>query len=69
MKLLRVEELSEMCGVSPRTIRGWLASGRLPEPVRIGERCVRWRSDEVEDWMRAGAPSRREWEVIRRQDD
>lgn len=39
------------------------ASGKLPKPVRIG-RSVRWRREELRDWIQEGCPRRREWSRI-----
>jgi predicted DNA-binding transcriptional regulator AlpA len=42
------------------------SAGRLPLPVRLGQRCPRWRADELRAWTAAGCPPRDEWERIRR---
>jgi predicted DNA-binding transcriptional regulator AlpA len=49
-----------LCTVS---VRHWLAlhsSGRVPLPVRLG-RSVRWRRDEIAEWLAAGCPNREAW--------
>ena len=36
-------------------------AGRLgPMPVKLGG-CVRWRADELREWVEAGCPPRVEW--------
>jgi predicted DNA-binding transcriptional regulator AlpA len=40
------------------------AAGRLPAPLRIGG-SVRWRAEEIRDWLDAGAPDRETWERIK----
>jgi predicted DNA-binding transcriptional regulator AlpA len=35
-------QLAEFFGVSRRTIWYWIASGRLPQPLRISRNVVRW---------------------------
>lgn len=36
------------------------SSGRLPLPLRFG-RAVRWRRQELVDWLNAGCPTRDKW--------
>lgn len=44
-------------GISVRTVRTWDALGRLPAPVRVGNKTL-WVVSEVRDWLAAGAPDR-----------
>jgi predicted DNA-binding transcriptional regulator AlpA len=37
------------------------STGEVPTPVRLAERCVRWRVDELRAWCEAGCPSREKW--------
>ena len=37
------------------------SAGRCPAPLRLAG-CVRWRREELRDWIAAGCPPRREWE-------
>jgi len=48
--LLRMKSVKELIGVSAGTIYKWIGEGTFPKPVRIGERSVRWRLNEVEAW-------------------
>lgn len=61
-RLLSADDLAKRLGVSMRSIRGWDASGRIPEPIRVG-RLVRWPSDEIDDWIAARCPRRDEWAI------
>ena len=47
-----------------RTVRSWDAAGKLPAPIRLGGKVV-WRTDEIRDWLAAGAPRRAEWQARR----
>ncbi len=60
------KQLGTMLGLSERTIRQLDAGGKLPRPVKIGARSVRWPVDEVRDWLAAGCPDRPSWEAIRK---
>lgn len=54
--LLTAEQLSERLQVSTRTLWRMRSAGTLPAPVRLGS-AVRWRSEEIENWVRSGCPS------------
>lgn len=58
------KQLAKMLGVSTRKIRQLDASGKIPQAILIGARSVRWRVDEIKDWLNAGAPDRESWERI-----
>jgi len=58
--LLDAKALAHLLGVARCTVWSWLSSGRIPSPVRIGG-TVRWRRDEIEAWIIAGAPPRERW--------
>lgn len=60
--LLDVLMVAVLLGVSRSHVRKLHDSGRLPRPVRLG-RAVRWRRDEVVDWIAAGCPPRSRWEA------
>ena len=53
-KKLTITEVAEQFGVSPRTIRRYIASGRLTG-YRIGPRLIRVDADEARDEL-LGAP-------------
>jgi predicted DNA-binding transcriptional regulator AlpA len=48
------------CGVATWWRRHY--AGAVPAPVRIGLKKLLWRREEIESWLRAGAPSREQWE-------
>lgn len=53
--LISVESLAGMLGISPRSVWRRLSGREMVEPVRIGN-SVRWRLQDVEDWVAAGCP-------------
>jgi excisionase family DNA binding protein len=55
VRLIAADELASMLDVSTRTVWRLLSTGRLVQPVRIGG-SVRWRLDEVRDWIKNGCP-------------
>jgi prophage regulatory protein len=48
--LLRMKNVKELLGVSAGTVYRWISEGTFPRPVRVGERSVRWRLDDLEAW-------------------
>ena len=61
--MLRAPEAAALCAVSVRTWRGWDAAGKIPQPIRIG-RSTMWRTEELQAWIAAGCPRRKEWEDL-----
>jgi predicted DNA-binding transcriptional regulator AlpA len=53
--LISIESLAAMLGISPRSVWRRLSGGEMVEPIRIGN-SVRWRLQDVEDWVAAGCP-------------
>jgi excisionase family DNA binding protein len=64
--LIDAAELARLLMVSVKTIDRWLRAKKLPAPIVIG-RERRWRRQEIEQWLAAGAPSQHEW--VRHQRD
>jgi len=53
--LLRAQELARLLSISLRTLWRLHSAGSLPRPMRLGA-AVRWRADEVKQWIAAGCP-------------
>jgi predicted DNA-binding transcriptional regulator AlpA len=62
--LVGAEGAAKSCSVSVATWHRWNSAGRCPAPVRIGAGTVRWRLDELREWIRVGCPDRRTWEAM-----
>lgn len=52
IRFLRVSEVQGRTGLGRSTIYRWSAEGRLPQPVRLTARVVRWVEAEVDVWTR-----------------
>jgi prophage regulatory protein len=48
--LLRLKDVSAMLGVSRSTVYKRMRDGSFPQPVVLGPRAVRWRSEVVDAW-------------------
>jgi prophage regulatory protein len=54
--LITPKELAIRLNVSKRTLWRLRSDGRVPPPLRLGG-VVRWRLDEVQNWIAAGCPA------------
>ena len=50
-KLLTLREVEEITGVSKSKIYRDKRAGLFPKPLRLGKNCVRWRTDDIVDWI------------------
>jgi prophage regulatory protein len=48
--LVRLTEVCELIGVGRSTIYKWVNEGTFPAPVKVSERAVRWRTEDIEHW-------------------
>jgi predicted DNA-binding transcriptional regulator AlpA len=53
-----------LCGVGRSTWWRLHAAAKTPAAIKLG-RSVRWNRAELESWVAAGCPVRREWEAIK----
>lgn len=49
-------EVARILKVSVRTIWRWRSGGKLPKSIEIGG-AVRWKGDDMRNWMDEGCPS------------
>ncbi len=52
--LMTVQDLCEVFKICPRTVRKWMATGILPEPLRPSRSVVRWRRIDIEKMVNEG---------------
>lgn len=50
-QLLGRPQVEQLTGLSTSSLYRAMRRGKFPEPLRIGARSVRWRSDEVQAWI------------------
>ena len=51
--LLKIQTVGAVTGLSSSTINRKAAAGQFPQPVRLGQRCTRWRAADVRAWLAA----------------
>ena len=49
--LLRRAEVESLVGLGRSRIHKLESEGRFPQRVRLGDRAVAWRSDEIQQWI------------------
>ena len=52
-RLLSIDEIAEILGVNVRTVNRLVSGGRLPPPIRITRKLVRWKLSELQRWLDA----------------
>lgn len=62
LRLMRRQEVQQVCGISRSLLYSMVAERRFPQPFRINERAVGWREADVREWL-ASRPtaSHTEW--------
>ena len=50
-RLLRRTEVEDLTGFSVSTLYRKMTEGTFPQPIRLGERTVRWSSNELDEWL------------------
>ena len=50
-RLLRMEEILAMLGISESTLRRMIDEGRFPKPIYIAQRSPRWWRSEILKWI------------------
>jgi prophage regulatory protein len=60
VKILRLKDVIDITGLSRSTLYLYIAEGRFPKPVSLGDRCVGWVESEVHDWILARIAERDE---------
>ncbi len=53
IKILRLHVVCQRTGLSRSTIYRMMNTGLFPKSVKISERAIGWRADEVDTWINA----------------
>lgn len=63
-RMLDLRSVVLRTGLSKSTLYRLIKQGSFPPPLRLAARAVRWRSEEIDEWLsnrpRSGAPGVRE---------
>ena len=50
--LLKIQTVCAITGLSASTVRRKIAEDDFPAPIKMGQRCTRWRAELVTNWLR-----------------
>lgn len=50
--LLQINQVCEKIGVKKSTVYKWMDEQRFPRPLKLSPTCVRWREDDIANWLR-----------------
>jgi predicted DNA-binding transcriptional regulator AlpA len=62
---LTAADVGRLLATSERSVRRAHHAGKLPRGLRVTAKCLRWRRDELLEWIAAGCPDRKRWEASR----
>ena len=51
IRLIRLNDVKKLTGLSRSSIYAMINTGRFPRQVRLGERAVAWPEPEISDWI------------------
>jgi len=49
--LLTVKDVAELLSVNSRTAWRWVKLGKIPRPLKLSRRAVRWRASEMQSYI------------------
>lgn len=64
-RLIDANEFARILKISRAAFFRAKAAGKIPDPLKISGRLIRWLISEVEAWLRHHMPSADEWNLIR----
>lgn len=51
VELLKIKDVSRITGMSRSMIYREISAGRFPPSIKLAERCSRWPSTVIEEWV------------------
>ena len=54
-RLMRIDEILEMLGISENTLRRMIKEGGFPKPIYISPRSPRWWLSDIMKWLESRA--------------
>jgi len=57
VQILKLPEVARLTGVGRSTIYLLMQKGHFPSSVKLTERCVGWRSTDIDAWIESRQPA------------
>jgi len=57
MKFIKLAEVIEKTSLKKSSIYAFMAEGKFPKNIKLGERAVAWDADLIDSWMLAKVES------------
>lgn len=51
MKLLRLNQVKEITGLSKSTIYQYITEEKFPKQIKIGARAIAWTNSSIDQWI------------------
>ncbi len=48
--LLRLSDICQLFAVSHSSVYRWISDGAFPQPLRVSDKSVRWRAEDIRRW-------------------
>jgi predicted DNA-binding transcriptional regulator AlpA len=61
--LVSAPEAAKLCAISKASWHRLNSAGKIPASIPLGGRVL-WRFAELKDWVQAGCPDRKSWELL-----
>lgn len=58
MAWMDITEVTEKVDLGKTTLYAYMAEGKFPQPVKLGDKKVRWLSEEVDAWLQSRIDAR-----------
>jgi len=55
-ELLDAATVAGIIGCSESILQSWVRAGRIPAPIKLSGRLIRWRKSDMDIWIAAGCP-------------
>jgi len=53
MRIIRLKEVTHLTGLARSTVYKYLAEGRFPKSVSLGDRSIGFLESEIQEWIMA----------------
>jgi predicted DNA-binding transcriptional regulator AlpA len=63
-RVLTEQEAAQYLGIQAKTLQKWRLSKKGPKHLQISSKLVRYRFQDIEDWLLNDSDRKGDWEVL-----